>query len=61
MGDVRQGPGRFGEDLTARERFRRTMHYQHVDYVSHLEFGYWDELKRDWLTQGHLPASFDFE
>ena len=26
--DIRQGPGRFGTDLTARERFIRTMHYQ---------------------------------
>ena len=58
MTDIRQGPGRFGADLTPRERFSRTMHYQHVDYISHLEFGYWDELKQDWLAQGHLPASF---
>ena len=56
--DIRQGDGRFGEALTARDRFGRVMHYQHVDYVSHLEFGYWDELKEDWLAQGHLPASF---
>ncbi len=55
---IRQGPGRFGADLTPRERFNRTMHYQHVDYISHLEFGYWDELKEDWLREGHLPASF---
>ena len=54
--DIRQGRGRFGTDLTARERFRRTMHYQHVDYVSNMEFGYWDELKDDWMRQGHLPA-----
>ena len=56
--DVRQGEGRFGEDLTARERFNRTMHYQHVDYVSHLEFGYWAELKEEWMQQGRLPTSF---
>ncbi len=56
--DIRQGQGRFGEALTARERFDRVMHYQHVDYVSHLEFGYWDELKEDWMAQGHLPQSF---
>ena len=55
--DIRQGPGRFGTDLTARERFIRTMHYQHVDYVSHFEFGYWDELKADWMAQGHLPEN----
>jgi len=58
MLDIRRGPGRFGQDLTPRERFNRTMHYQHVDYVSHLEFGYWSELKETWLQEGHLPASF---
>ena len=58
MADIRQGEGRFGTNLTPRERFNRTMHYQHVDYVSHLEFGYWEELKEDWLRQGHLPACF---
>ena len=58
MTDIRQGPGRFGADLTPRERFRRTMHFQQVDCVSHLEFGYWDELKEQWLAEGHLPASF---
>ncbi|MFP3897003.1 MAG: hypothetical protein ACLFV5_09265 [Anaerolineales bacterium] len=58
MADIRGGKGRFGEALLPRERFDRTMHYQHVDYVSHLEFGYWDELKEAWMEQGHLPASF---
>ena len=58
MADIRQGKGRFGAELTPRERWNRTMHYQQVDYISHLEFGYWDELKEDWLAQGHLPASF---
>lgn len=58
MVDYRRGEGRFGADLSARERFHRVMHYQEVDYVSHLEFGYWDELKQDWLRAGHLPAEF---
>ncbi len=58
MADIRQGADRFAVDLTPRERFDRTMHFQHVDYVSHLEFGYWDELKEDWIAQGHLPPSF---
>lgn len=57
MSDIRRGEGRFGTDLTARERFNRTMHYQQVDYVSHLEFGYWTELKEDWMAGGFLPAS----
>ena len=56
MVDIRQGAQRFAPPLTPRERWRRTMHYQHVDYVSHLEFGYWDELKETWLAEGHLPA-----
>jgi len=58
MSDIRQGVGRFGEALSPRERFNHTMHYQHVDYVSHLEFGYWEELKQEWMSQGHLPKSF---
>jgi len=55
--DLRKGVSRFGAELTARERFRRVMHYQDVDYVSHLEFGYWTELKRDWMAEGHLPPT----
>lgn len=55
--DVRKGDGRFAQELTPRERFRRVMHYQDVDYVSHLEFGYWTELKEHWMAEGHLPAS----
>ena len=59
--DIRQGKGRFGGDLTPRERFNRVMHYQHVDYVSNLEFGYWGELKDDWMEHGYLPPSFQRE
>jgi hypothetical protein len=58
MMDIRRGERQYSASLTARERFNRTMHFQHVDYVSHLEFGYWDELKEDWVRQGHLPQSF---
>jgi uroporphyrinogen decarboxylase len=58
MSDIRQGQGRFGAPLTPRERWQRTMHYQQVDYIPHLEFGYWDELKDDWMAGGYLPASF---
>ncbi|MBC7237888.1 MAG: hypothetical protein H5T69_18755 [Chloroflexi bacterium] len=57
MTDIRQGEGRFGADLTARERWNRVMHYQQVDYVSHIEFGYWEELKQEWMRQGYLPES----
>ncbi len=55
MTDIRQGAARYPHALTPRERWNRTMHYQHVDYVSHMEFGYWDELVDDWIAQGHLP------
>jgi len=57
MLDIRRKTGAFTPPLTSRERFVRTMHYQQVDYISHLEFGYWDELKEDWMQQGHLPQS----
>jgi hypothetical protein len=56
--EVRQGTAVFGGELSTRERFNRYMHFQHVDYVPSYEFGYWDELKEDWMTEGHLPASF---
>ncbi len=58
MTDIRHGQDCFEVELSPRERFQRTMHYQHVDYVSHLEFGYWDELKEDWMQGGYLPQSF---
>jgi len=55
MTDIRAGADAYVPPLTARERFCRTMHYQRVDCISHLEFGYWDELKEEWMRQGHLP------
>jgi len=48
------GPERIGT-MTTRERFVRTMHYQAVDRVPHMEFGYWASLKDRWLAEGHLP------
>ena len=41
--------------LTSRERFRRVMHYQSVDRVTHWEFLYWDETIERWHGEG-LPA-----
>ena len=41
--------------MTNRERFVRTMHYQAVDRIPHMEFGYWASLKDRWLDEGHLP------
>lgn len=49
------GPQRTG-NLTPRERFVRTMHYQAVDRAPHMEFGYWDSLKDRWMQEGHLPT-----
>ena len=37
-------PGR----MTARERFKRQMHYQSVDRCFNMEFGYWDENFTEW-------------
>ncbi len=48
------GPQRAGA-MTPRERFRRVMHYQAVDRVPHMEFGYWASLKDRWFDEGHLP------
>jgi len=44
--------------LTHRERFRRTMHYQAVDRVTHWEFGYLRETLDRWHKEG-LPEQFD--
>jgi len=50
------GPERVGGRMTPRERFVRTLHYQTVDRLPHMEFGYWASLKDRWLEEGHLPA-----
>ncbi len=50
------GPELFGETLTPRERFVRAMHFQAVDRLPHMEFGYWASLKDRWMDEGHLPA-----
>ncbi|NLT72862.1 MAG: hypothetical protein GXX94_01525 [Chloroflexi bacterium] len=55
MTDLRRGWGTYTPPLSARERFNRIMHFQSVDCISHLEFGYWTELKEDWMRQGNLP------
>jgi hypothetical protein len=50
------GTAPFDGALTPRERFVRVMHYQTVDRLPHMEFGYWESLKDDWSEQGYLPA-----
>jgi len=57
MTDLRVGTAPFSGALSTRERYNRFMHYQQVDCIPNYEFGYWDELKEDWMAQGHLPAS----
>ena len=57
MTDLRVGSGPFGGPLSTRERFNRFMHFQQVDCIPSYEFGYWDELKEDWMAEGHLPPS----
>ena len=54
------GPERIGT-MTTRERFVRTMHYQAVDRVPHMEFGYWASLKDRWMAEGHLPKEMDVQ
>ena len=44
--------------LTHRERFLRTMHFQSVDHVPDEEFGYWDNTLTLWHEQG-LPREID--
>jgi hypothetical protein len=53
------GPARVGGEMSPRERFVRTMHYQAVDRVPHMEFGYWASLKDRWLEEGHLPLAME--
>ncbi|MDP6775383.1 MAG: uroporphyrinogen decarboxylase family protein [Candidatus Latescibacteria bacterium] len=50
---------RIGGEMTPRERFRRAMHFQAVDRLPHVEFGYWTSLKDRWADEGHLPASLE--
>lgn len=51
---------KLGGPLTVRERFQRVMHYQKVDRIPFLEFGYWEETLQRWHGEG-LPAEIDNE
>jgi len=51
------GQHSFGGPLIPRERFVRTLHYQTVDRLPHMEFGYWESLKDRWAAEGHLPPN----
>lgn len=47
-------------ELTLRERFLRTMHYQHPGRIPNFEFGYWAETLPRWHSEG-LPAEVNDE
>ncbi len=57
--EVKGGPAvrAFGT-MTPRERFVRCMHFQTVDRVPHMEFGFWTETMARWHRQG-LPEQYD--
>lgn len=44
--------------MNLRERFNRTMHFQNVDNVINMEFGYWDETLEKWHKEG-LPQNLE--
>lgn len=41
------------------ERFKRCMHYEAVDHVPDIEFGYWRETFLEWFEQGLEPMPID--
>jgi len=47
--------------MTHRERFRRVMHFQSVDRVTHWEFGYLEETMERWHAEGLPPQYNDNE
>ncbi len=40
--------------MTNRERARNLLHYQPVDRMPAVHFGYWNELLDEWAEQGHI-------
>ncbi len=46
--------------MSLRQRYRRTMFFQHVDCMPNFEFGYWKETLGEWRQQG-LPPEIDNE
>ena len=45
--------------MTLRQRWRRTMFFQHVDVLPNMEFGYWEETLTGWHRQGLPPEVTD--
>lgn len=44
--------------MTSTERFVRCMHYEPIDHVVDMEFGYWEENHINWQNEG-LPPGLD--
>ena len=42
--------------MTNRERAMNILHYQPVDRMPAVHFGYWQELLDEWVAQGKIPA-----
>ena len=40
--------------MTNRERVRRILHFQSVDRLPAVHFGYWRELLLEWADRGHI-------
>ena len=40
--------------MTTRERCMRILHYQNVDRIPAVHFGYWNECLDEWAEQGHI-------
>ena len=43
--------------MTHRERIRRILHYQPVDRMPVVQFGYWGETLRKWAKEGHITQA----
>ena len=41
--------------MNHRQRTRRILHYEDVDRLPVVHFGYWPELLWEWAAQGHIP------
>lgn len=42
--------------MTTRERIRRILHYESVDRLPLVHFGFWGETLQKWAGEGHIPA-----
>lgn len=42
--------------MNTRERVNRILHFQDVDRMPAVHFGYWHDLLAEWAAQGHIPV-----